>query len=66
MKVALNGEPRELPEGFTVLALIELLGLEAERVAVEVNANVVRKAAHAQTVLAQGDRIEVVTFVGGG
>lgn len=66
MQLQINGEPREVPDGTTVSGLLALLALEAPRVAVEVNAEVVVKAKHAQTVLAAGDQVEIVTFVGGG
>jgi sulfur carrier protein len=52
--------------GTTVAQLISELGLGDRRVAVERNRNVVPRAEHATTVLSEGDRLEVVTFVGGG
>ena len=66
MKLKVNGEAREVPEGTTLASLLALMKLEAERVAVEVNAQVVRRARHAEHRLAPGDQVEVVTFVGGG
>lgn len=62
----MNGEPMELPEGLTVLALLRHLGVKAERVAVERNGTVVKKARHAEEPVAAGDVLEIVTFVGGG
>jgi sulfur carrier protein len=53
-------------QGTTVATLIGELGLAGKPVAVERNREVVPRALHASTVLAEGDRIEVVTFVGGG
>ncbi|MGN6110545.1 MAG: sulfur carrier protein ThiS [Kofleriaceae bacterium] len=64
--VVINGQPRTLQVGTTVAALIGELGLADRRVAVERNREVVPRANHATTVLAEGDRLEVVTFVGGG
>jgi sulfur carrier protein len=64
--VQINGQPRDVPEGTTVLGLLELLAIKATRVAVEVNAEVVPKARHEATTLTPGDHIEIVTFVGGG
>lgn len=61
-----NGEAREVPEGTTLSGLLAQLKLESERVAVEVNAQVVRRARHATHLLATGDQVEIVTFVGGG
>ncbi len=64
--VVINGEARTVVHGTTVAGLIGELGLGDRRVAVERNREVVPRAAHATTVLAAGDRIELVTFVGGG
>lgn len=66
MRVFVNGEPREISQGATVAELIELLALTPERLAVELNREVVRRALWAETELAEGDRLEVVHFVGGG
>lgn len=66
MKVQINGEERELAEGLTLAALLEHLGMKADRVAVELNREIVRREAWAQTHLKDGDRLEVVQFVGGG
>ena len=66
MKVTLNGEAREVPEGTTVLALLETAAVDRRRCAVEVNLEVVPKARHAERRLAPGDRVEIVTMVGGG
>lgn len=64
--VVVNGNPRSVAVGTTVLALLGELGLGDKRVAVERNLEVVPRAQHATTLLADGDRLEVVTFVGGG
>ena len=64
--IVVNGKPRQLAAGTTVAELIRELGLGDQRVAVERNRDVVPRAAHAATVLAQGDQVELVTFVGGG
>lgn len=66
IEVVINGQPRTVAAGITVEALIGELGLGDRRVAVERNLEVVPRAQHATTVLAAGDRLEVVTFVGGG
>ena len=66
MRVELNGEPKELAEGATLLTLIEQLSLAPERVAVELNRDVVRRADWPATRLSDGDRVEIVHFVGGG
>lgn len=66
MNIEVNGEPREISEDATILALLESLGLHSNRVAVEVNAQVVRRARHGEQRLSAGDKVEIVTFVGGG
>ena len=64
--VVINGKARTVAEGTTVLALLGELGLGDKRVAVERNLEVIPRAQHASTLLVAGDRLEVVTFVGGG
>lgn len=66
MRVLLNGAERDVPEGTTVLALLEEAGIDRRRIAVEVNLEVVPKGRHGERRLAPGDRVEVVTMVGGG
>ncbi len=66
MKIHLNGEQRDVPEGVTVAQLLELLEVRMKGVAVERNLDVIPRVAHATTELAEGDRVEVVTLVGGG
>ncbi len=62
----MNGERRTVAEGATVLSLLADLSLPESRVAVERNREIVRKAGFAGTALREGDRLEIVTFVGGG
>jgi sulfur carrier protein len=64
--VVINGHHRSVIQGTTVSALIGDLGLSGKPVAVERNREVVPRALHSSTVLAAGDQLEVVTFVGGG
>lgn len=66
MHVHLNGLDRELPEGQTLRQMIEGLNLPPERVAVELNGDIVPRATFGERVLQEGDRLEVVQFVGGG
>ena len=66
MEIYVNGEVRRVDEGTTVRSLLRDLSLPETRVAVERNRALVRKAEFSGTVLAEGDRIELVTFVGGG
>lgn len=66
MRIEVNGESRELEAGSTVLQLLKRLGITAQPVAVERNREIVPRALHATTPLAEGDQLEVVQFVGGG
>jgi sulfur carrier protein len=66
MDITVNGESRSIEAGSTVYELLEALGLADRRVAVERNGDVVPRAEHRRAVLADGDRLELVTFVGGG
>jgi sulfur carrier protein len=66
MEVTVNGATRDVPEGLTVRALVQHLGLDEGPVAVEVNRAVVPRAHHGEHVVAPGDVIEIVHFVGGG
>jgi thiazole synthase len=66
LTLTVNGEARTLPGPATVAQLLDRLGFDRRRVAVEVNQAVVPAARHAETPLADGDRVEVVTLVGGG
>ena len=66
MQIELNGATREVEDGATVAGLVESLGLRPEVVAVEVNRSLVRKDRRGEVRLAPGDRVEVVTLVGGG
>jgi len=66
VKVTLNGTEREVPEGTTVLALLEAAAVDRRRCAVEVNREVVPKTRHGERALVPGDRVEIVTMVGGG
>lgn len=66
MAIVVNGEERAVAKGSTILSLLRELGLPESRVAVERNRAIVRKADYPDTALSDGDRIEIVTFVGGG
>ncbi len=66
MRVLVNGDERDVPAGTTLEALVRLLGLSAERLAVELNLRVIRRPEWERTELAEGDRVEIVHFVGGG
>lgn len=66
MTLEINGQHREVADGATVAALLRELGLDRQACAVEVNAELVPKRRHADRALTPGDRVEIVTLVGGG
>ncbi|MGQ9505877.1 MAG: sulfur carrier protein ThiS [Thermogutta sp.] len=66
IRVLINGEWRELPAGMTLVDLLRELKLANQPVAVERNLKVVPKSQHDETLLSEGDRLEIVTLVGGG
>jgi thiamine biosynthesis protein ThiS len=66
MQIVVNGATREVAEGLSIARLLEELQLEPKHVAVEVNLELVPRGRHAQHALSPGDRLEVVTLVGGG
>ena len=66
MQIVLNGESVETADGGTIETLLLQLGISRERVAVELNADIVPKSGYATQPLAAGDKIEIVHFVGGG
>ena len=66
MRVVINGKQEEFSAGTTVARLLEDRGTAPQKVAVEVNRELVTRSTFAQTVLNDGDQVEIVTFVGGG
>jgi sulfur carrier protein len=69
MNLNINGDGRSFPEvtsGLTLALLIETLGMKSDRVAVELNRNIIPRDRWAETLLKEGDRLEIVHFVGGG
>jgi len=66
MYVILNGENREVPENTSVEQLLEQFSLPRQRIAIELNENVVRRKDWAEINLSEADKIEVIHFVGGG
>ena len=66
MTIQINGEPRQFAGSLTVAALVEELGMNADRVAVELNREIVPRDRWLVTELQEGDRLEIVHFVGGG
>ena len=66
MVISLNGDPYEIGGPLTLAELLARLGIDARRVAVEHNLIIVKRAAFADTVVRDGDAVEIVNFVGGG
>lgn len=66
MQIQLNGVAHELPDAASIADLLERLGLQGRRIAVEVNLDIVPRSLHASTPLHEGDRVEVVHAIGGG
>ena len=66
MELTINGQRRTLTDGATVAALLQHLGLQPERVVVEVNLQIIKRDQRQAAVLRAGDVIEIVQFVGGG
>jgi sulfur carrier protein len=69
MKLQINGEDRNFdgsPTPLTLASLVEILGMKPDRVAVELNRDIVPRDRWVETVLNEGDRLEIVHFVGGG
>ena len=66
MTLTINGEERAFGALSTLAALVAELGLDARKVAVERNLEIVPRSAYLQTAIADGDRIEIVHFIGGG
>ncbi|MCX7808692.1 MAG: sulfur carrier protein ThiS [Deltaproteobacteria bacterium] len=66
LRIWVNGQMKEVPQGTTAKGLLAMLGLENALVAVERNEKVLPRSLHAETMLEEGDRIEIVHFVGGG
>jgi sulfur carrier protein len=66
MEIVVNGESRIAQEGQTILGLLQELGLEPTRVAVEFDRQIVKQALWQGTVLRPGSQVEIVQFVGGG
>jgi sulfur carrier protein len=66
MTLTVNGEAQTMPDGLTAAQLLERLRVQPERVVVEVNLTILKRAQLLSTVLKAGDRVEIVNFVGGG
>ena len=66
MEIVINGETREVPSSTSIDGLLRLLDLKADRVAIELNREILRRERWTETALQPNDRLEIVQFVGGG
>ncbi len=66
MRIRLNGDVRDVADGLTILQLLDHLGVDPRRVAVEHNVTIIKRDRYATTTINDGDEVEVVNFVGGG
>lgn len=66
IRISINGEPRTIAPGLTVASLIDDLGLDRRKVAVERNEAIVSRSAYETTAIEHGDQFEIVHFIGGG
>jgi thiamine biosynthesis protein ThiS len=66
MRLTINGKDQTLDESVTLAQLVEQLGMKGDRVAVELNREIVSRAQWPETALNDGDHLEIVHFVGGG
>ena len=66
LRVTINGEEQQVPDGLTVTALLQQLALPSDRVAIERNRDILPRAQWAATAVEPGDSFEIVTLVGGG
>ena len=66
MRLQINGDEKPFADGLSLAGLIDELGMKSDRVAVELNREIVARAQWGETILHDGDKLEIVHFVGGG
>ena len=66
MQIYLNGDEKDISEGLTAAGLVDILGLKDQRIAIEVNQELVVRSLMAEHVLKMGDRVEIIQAIGGG
>ncbi len=66
MQIILNGEKKDVPDDLTIIGLLRHLKIQPQRVAVELNLDIIKKDKYTATIIKNGDRLEVVSFMGGG
>ena len=66
MRITLNGEPFDIEQPLSIVALLDTLDIDARRVAVEHNLTIIRRHRFPEVIVGDGDTVEIVNFVGGG
>ncbi len=66
MTITVNGQKKEVPEGLMIFSLLQFLKIQPERVAVELNLDIVKKDRYNATPVKEGDSVEIVNFMAGG
>lgn len=66
MKITVNGESREIPENTTAIDLLSLLEMQNDKIAMEVNMEIVPRSQHSEFRFSDGDKVEIVRAIGGG
>lgn len=66
IKIKLNNKDKDIEENSSISALIELLGLNPHSIVTEVNLNIIQKDKREDYILNDGDKVEIITFLGGG
>ena len=66
MKIVLNGEPKEFSSNVSIQQLLDQLAIPAGRVACEINLRIIKRARYPETVLQEGDTVEIIQAIGGG
>ncbi len=66
MNILLNNKPEILTEGITICRLLEYKNIQSKYYAVEINRNIIPKSSHATYIIKDGDKIEIITAIGGG
>jgi thiamine biosynthesis protein ThiS len=66
LNITLNGEKKDVPDNITIVCLLDFLKIQHQRVAVELNTEIVKKDKYGDTSIKEGDSLEVVSFMGGG
>ena len=66
MQIRINGQPHPIEDNLSLADLIQILGLQDKRLAIELNQSIIPRSLHQQTILSNGDQVEIIHAVGGG